>query len=202
MRRFTVGPMFATAARALLAPIAPFLLRRSMIFMADVTDEFYASEAFIGYGAQFEVGQGDSPETFVAVPEVMDIAPLVSMTTPTIPVTHLRSPDRHEELIATISKSGPIVMNGTYRPGHGAHKLAGGDGFDASHNLQALRASAARNNFRIVLPEAAGLEGSPASAIALPLVGIVTKYEIGKLDNNGVVPFTLEVTPSRSYFSR
>lgn len=169
--------------------------------MADVTGTFYPSEGFIGYGGEFQVGQGDSPETFVAVPEVMKISPLVSMTTPVLKTTHLKSPDRHEEKIATISDSAPIVVTGTYRPGHGAHRLAGGDGFDSTHNLQALRASAARNNFRILLPNDAGLEGSPPAAIVLPLVGVVTKYEIGELSDTGLVPFTLDVTPTRSYFA-
>lgn len=174
--------------------------------MADVTGEFYASEGFIGYGAEFQVGQGlaGSPPTedFVSVPQVMRIGPIVSMKTPTVPTTHLRSPDRHAEKIPTISDSQPVVITGTYRPGHGAHLLAGGDGFSATHNLQALRASAARNNFRIVLPESAGLEGSPAEAIALPLEGYVTEYTIGELTNEGLIPFTLEVTPARSYFAR
>ncbi len=164
--------------------------------------QFYASEAFIGYGAEFYVGQGDSPESFCAVPEVMSITPLVSMTQPVIDVTHLRSPDRHREKIAGIADSGPIVVQGNFRPSHGAHLLAGGDGFDADHNLQALRASGARNNYRIVLPEAAGLEGSPAAAIALPLVGVITKYELGEISLEGKLPFTLEVTPTRAYYSR
>src|SRR5262245_25549559 len=162
--------------------------------MADVTGEFYPSEAFIGYGAEFLVGQGDSPESFAAVPEIMRISPIVSMTTGNVDVTHLRSPDRHREKAPTLSDSGPIVVEGNFRPGHGAHLLAGGDGFDADHNLQALRKSAARNNFVIRLPEAAGLEGSPAEAVELPLVGFVSKYEIGELSLEGKVPFTLEVT--------
>lgn len=170
--------------------------------MADVTGDFYASEAFIGYGAEFLVGQGGSPETFAAVPQVKRIAPIVSMTTGVADVTHLRSPNRHREKIATISDSGPITVEGTLNPAHGAHLLAGGDGFDADHNLQALRASAARNNFRIVLPEEAGTEGSPAAAIALPLEGVVTKYEIGELTLEGEVPFVLEITPTRSYYAR
>jgi len=170
--------------------------------MADVTGTFYPSETFIGYGAEFHVGQGDSPESFVAVPEVMKIAPIVSMTTAVVDVTHLRSPDRHREKIPTLSDSGPIVIEGNFRPSHGAHLLAGGDGFDATHNLQALRASAALNNFLIVLPTAAGTVGSPAEAIALPLEGYVTKYEIGELTLEGKVPFVLEVTPAHAYFSR
>jgi len=168
--------------------------------MSDVTNTYYASEAFIGYGAEFYVGQGTSPETFAAVPEVNRIAPLVSMTTGVVVVTHLRSPDRHREKIPTISDSGPIVLEGNFRPAHGAHLIAGGDGFDASHNLQALRLSAARNNFQIILPDEAGLEGG--EAIALPLVGFVSKYEIGEITLEGKIPFTLEITPTRSYYSR
>lgn len=170
--------------------------------MADVTDTFYAAEGAIGYGAQFLVGQGDSPETFVAVPQVKRISPIVSMTTGKARVTHLRSPNRHHEDVPTLSESAPITVEGTYRAGHGAHLLAGGDGFDADHNLQALRASAAINNFSIVLPDAFGLEGSPAAAIALPVVGFVSKYEIGELNTENEVPFTLEISPTRSYFSR
>lgn len=171
--------------------------------MADVTDIFYPADTFIGYGAQFLVGQGDgSPESFVAVPQVKRIAPIVSLTTAVKEVTHLRSPDATREKIPTLSESSPITVEGTYRAGHGAHLLAGGDGFDATHNLQALRASRALNNFRIVLPEEAGTEGSPAEAIALPLEGYVTKYEIGELSTENEVPFMIEITPARAYFSR
>jgi hypothetical protein len=166
----------------------------------DVTGEFYESDAIIGYGSEFQVGQGDSPETFVSVPEVMSISPIVSMTTGNVETTHLRSPNRHRERKPTLSDSAPVVVTGNFRPAHGAHLLAGGDGFDADHNLQALRASAAINRFRIVLPEEAGLEDG--EAIGLPLEGFVSKYEIGELTNEGKIPFTLEVTPSRSYYSR
>ena len=79
--------------------------------MADVTDSFYAGDAFIGYGAQFKVGQGDSPETFVAVADIMEIT-FGDMTTNVIPKTHLRSPGRHHEKIATIRDSGPITIKG------------------------------------------------------------------------------------------
>jgi hypothetical protein len=170
--------------------------------MADVTGTFYPSNAAIGYTAEFLVGQGEATlDTFVAVPEVMSISPIVSMTTGTVDVTHLRSPDRHREKAPTISDSGPIVISGNYDPSHGAHMLAGGDGFDEAHNLQALRASCARNNFKIRLPEVWAEGGPPAVAIELPLVGFISKYEIGELSLEGKVPFTLEVTPTHAYFS-
>jgi hypothetical protein len=169
--------------------------------MADVTDLYYAGDAFIGYGTQFMVGQDDgSPETFVAVPDINRIAP-GDMTTGIVPITHLRSPDRHQEKKGTIRDSGPIVLEGNYRPSHGAHKQVGGDGFDADHSLLSLWISVAENNFRIVLPdrEDAGATGSPLAGIALDVRGTVTRYQIGELTTEGKVPFTAEVTPLRDY---
>jgi hypothetical protein len=161
--------------------------------MGDVTDTFYAGEAFIGYGAQFKVGQGDSPETFVAVPDIDSITP-GDMTTAVIQKTHLRSPNRHHEKLATLRDSGSITLAGNYRPNHGAHKLTGGDGFDADHSLLALWRSVAENNFEIEMPETAG-------SWVLPLRGTVTRYQIGALNNDGKVPFTCEITPLQDYFT-
>lgn len=169
--------------------------------MSDVTDTFYASEGFVGYGAQFLVGQGDSPETFVAVPEIDSISPLVQGTTGTVDFTHLRSPDRHKEKKATIRDSAAIVLTGNYRPTHGAHMVAGGDGFNADHSLISLWRSCAENNFKIQLPDAAGLVGSPSADVQLPLVGTITKYEVGAMTLEGKVPFTCEITPLRDYFT-
>jgi hypothetical protein len=74
MERFArlIGQVLASVARFILEPFAPALLRHSMTFFADVTDTFYPGEAFIGYSAQFKVGQGDSPETFVAVADIIE----------------------------------------------------------------------------------------------------------------------------------
>lgn len=173
--------------------------------MPDVTDTFYASDAFIGYGAQFEVGDGGSPEGFHALGQVKSISPIVSLTTAVKEITHLRSPDATREKLATLSDSGPVTVMGTFNPNRGEHKIAGGDdGFTAESNLQALRKSRKKWNFRIVLPIEAGTEagGSPEEAIALPLVGVVTKYELGELSTENEVPFTIEITPTSAYYSR
>lgn len=161
--------------------------------MADVTDQFYAGEAFIGYGAQLKVGQGDSPETFVAVPDIETIT-MGDMTTGTIQKTHLRSPNRHHEKLATLRDSGPITLAGNYRPSHGAHKLTGGDGFDSTHSLLALWRNVTENNFEIEMPEAAG-------SSVLALRGTVTKYQIGAMGLDAKVAFTCEITPLRDYFN-
>ncbi len=108
--------------------------------MADVTGDFYAGDAFIGYGAEFRVGQNDgSPETFTAVPDVNSIVP-GDATTGTVDTTHLRSLNRHRERKLTLRDSGPFTLNCNYRPTHGAHMSAGGDGFSGYQVPQAALA--------------------------------------------------------------
>lgn len=173
----------------------------------DVTDTYYAGEAFIGYGAQMLVGQGDgdpsatppTEDTFVAIPDIESITP-GDMTTAVIQKTHLRSPGRHHEKLATLRDSGPIVCAGNYRPSHGAHKQDGGDGFLPGFSLLKLWQTVAENNFRLVLPIEAGDDGgTPPAAISLDIRGTVTKYQIGALTLDGKCAFTCEITPLKDY---
>lgn len=167
--------------------------------MANVTDLYYASNAFIGYGAQILVGQDDgSPETFTALPEVNSITP-GDMTTGVVDVTHLRSPGRHREKRATIRDSGPIAFEMNYDPTHGAHKLSGGDGFNSTHSLVTLWRNVTENNFRIVLPDASSVGGSPGTGVVLNLRGTVTKYQIGGLTLDGKQGVSGEITPLQDY---
>lgn len=167
--------------------------------MANVTDTLYAGDAMIGYGAQFMVGLDDgSPETFVAVPDVMSITP-GDWTTNVIQKTHLRSPDRHHEKIATLRDSGPFVISGNYRPSHGAHQSEGGDGFTATTNLPYLWTNVVETNFRIVLPEP-GEPVSPAtSGEVLDFRGVITRYQIGSIELEEKISFEMEVTPLQAF---
>ncbi len=161
------------------------------VLWTDVTDTFYAGDAFIGYGAQIKVGQGDSPETFTAIPDIEKIT-MGNMTTGVVDITHLRSTGRHREKKGTIRDSGPIVLAGNYRPDHGAHKQAGGDGFDSTHSLLTLWRTVADNNFEIELP-------SDGGSTVLPFRGTVTKYQIGDLGIDMKCAFTCEITPLTDY---
>lgn len=116
------------------------------------------------------------------------------MTTGIADFTHLRSPDRHREKKGTIRDSGPIVVVCGYDPAHGAHKLAGGDGFSASQSLIALWRNVTENNFKIIYPTAAG-------SLELDIAGTITKYSIGELNVEGEVTCTFEITPLRDYFT-
>jgi len=167
--------------------------------MADVTGTFTPSKSFIGYEAEFQVGQGvaDPPaeppevEDFVSVPAVKSIT-FGDMTTGVVDITHLRSPARHREKLATIRDSGPIVVRCGYDPTHGAHMQAGGDGFVEGKSLIALWQTVAQNNFRIVFPTAAG-------SIELDIEGTVTKYQISELSVEAETEVEFEITPLRDY---
>jgi Lambda phage tail tube protein, TTP len=166
--------------------------------MADVTGDYYANESGIGYGTELGVGQGDAvppttPETFVSVPVMMKITP-GDLTTGVVDATHLRSPNRHREKKGTIRDSGAIVCEGFYVPGHGAHNMAGGDGFDETHNLLVLWQTVAENTFRITMPD-------DFDNLTLDLRGIITKYQVGEMSTENIVPFTLEITPVQDYFT-
>jgi hypothetical protein len=166
--------------------------------MSDVTDTYYAGDAFIGYGSQLKVGQDDgSPETFTAIPDVESITP-GDATTGIVDVTHLRSLDRHREKKGTIRDNGPFTLMGNYRPTHGAHLLAGGDGFSATHNLKALWTNVTEANFELVYPVDAS-SGSPAEPEVLPFRGLITKYQVGALTLDGKTGFTVEITPLRAF---
>jgi hypothetical protein len=161
--------------------------------MADVTGTFTPSESFIGYETEFQIGQGGSPETFVSMPAVKSIT-FGDMTTGVVDITHLRSPARHREKLATIRDSGPIVVRCGYDPTHGAHKQAGGDGFLPGFSLIALWRNVTENNFRIIFPTA-------ASSLELDIVGTVTKYQINELTVETETECEFEITPLRDYFT-
>lgn len=165
-------------------------------YMADVTDEYYAGEAFIGYSGQIKVGQGDSPETFVSVADVSKITPGNTPAT-IINKTHLRSPGRTHEKLSTIRELGPFGLEGNYRPTHGSHKLAGGDGFSNETtpgagdgtSLAALHRSQNEANFLIEMTDAAG------NLIELPFRGVVSDYKIGEITLDQKVMFTASIQP-------
>ncbi len=160
----------------------------------DVTGDFYAGDAFIGYGAEFRIGQDDgSPETFTAVPDVNSIVP-GDATTGTVDTTHLRSPNRHRERKLTLRDSGPFTLNCNYRPDHGAHMSAGGDGFSATHNVLVLWENCTEFNFEIELPADA-----QSPAIVMSGRGGITKYQVGEIGVDQKVPVTIEITPLRDY---
>lgn len=161
--------------------------------MSNVTNTYYAGDAFVGYGTQLLLGLDDgSPETFVAIADIESIAP-GDMSTAVVEKTHLRSPDAHREKIATLRDSGPFTITGNWRPRHGTQSNTesedgSGDGVTTGGGLLYLWRTRAERNFQIVLTD-----GSPATV--WPFRGVVTRFQPGTIGVNEKVTFTAEITP-------
>ena len=159
--------------------------------MADVTGTYYASEGNIGYGAEWRIGQDDgSPETFVAVAQV-DTIQFGEMSAGILNKTHLRSPGRAHEKIATIRDLGPFTMTGTLNMRHGSQNNAGGDGFTTG-GLIAIHRALEERNMELEIPD-----GSPATV--LPFRGVISKLNLGELSLENLQKFTAEVQPLADY---
>lgn len=164
--------------------------------MANVTDTFYAGDAFHGYGTQFMVGDGASPEVFAAVADILTITP-GEMSTAVIEKTHLRSPDAHREKLAGLRDSGPFTITGNWRPKHGSQNNAGnaGDGNAfATGGLISFWIDREERNFKIVCSDE-----SPATEF--PFRGFVSKFQPGEIGVDDKVNFTAEVTPIQDFSS-
>lgn len=155
--------------------------------MSNVTDTFYRGSGYTGYGAQLMVGlDNGSPETFVAVFGVMSIKP-GKLTTGVISKMHLRSIGRAEEKLATTRDYEPFTVRMQWNPTHGSQSQAGGDGFTGG-GLLALHAAATERNMKIVTAI-----GSPA--LEWPFAGVVTGYDVGEMNKDGLIDLTVEITP-------
>jgi hypothetical protein len=160
--------------------------------MADVTDTYYAGEAFHGYGSQLMVGDGASPEVFEAIADVISITP-GDMSTAVIDKTHLRSPEAHREKLAGLRDSGPFSITVNWRPTHESHSNAGGgSGAFASGGLVYLWRTRAVKNWKIVLTD-----GSPATE--WPFTGFVSKFQPGEIGPGDKVNATVEITPASDF---
>lgn len=159
--------------------------------MADITDDFYASVANIGYGSQWLIGQDDgSPETFTAVAQV-DSIKLGALPTGILNKTHLRSPNRTHEKIATIRDMEPFTMTGSLNLKHGSHNNAGGDGF-TSGGFIAIGIGVLERNMKII-----AADGSPETEIAFS--GVISNLDLGELTNEGIQKFSVNVQPLQDW---
>ena len=68
------------------------------------------TEADIGHGSDFQRGDGASPEVFATVGEVLSING-ISITKDVVDATHMKSPDRYEEIITSIKRTGEISVS-------------------------------------------------------------------------------------------
>ena len=155
--------------------------------MSDVTDTYYASEANIGYGAQWLIGQDDgSPETFVAVTQVSNID-IGEMVAAILNKTHLRSPGRAHEKLSGMRDVNAFTITGQLNLKHGSHNNAGGDGF-TNGGMVAIHRRQDERNMKVIIPD-----GSPESVVEF--AGVISSLDLGELSLEGIQMFTAQVQP-------
>ena len=160
--------------------------------MADVTNTFYAGDAFHGYGTQLKVGDGASPEGFDAIADVISITP-GEMSTAVIEKTHLRSPAAHREKLAGLRDSGPFTLNMNWRPKHESQSNAGGgSGSFSGGGLLSFWVDRIVRNWQIECSD-----GSPATVFEFS--GFVSKFQPGEIGVDDKVNITVEITPTQDF---
>lgn len=75
-----------------------------------------ATQAKIGHGTLFAVGNGASPEVFVNVAEVTEITP-PPVTKDILDATHMESPDGYREYIVGLKDGGEATLAMNFIPG-------------------------------------------------------------------------------------
>lgn len=162
--------------------------------MANVTGTYYANDTDIGYGTELLVGQGDSPETFVAVKGVISVK-LGKLSAEKIKRTHLRSPNRAHEYTTGLADYDAIQVRVNWDPNHGSQNAAGGtDGFAAGRGLLGLNISQTTANFKAVLQ----INGSP---FEWPFAGKVISFDPPEITNDGLLEAGYEIQPTADYRS-
>lgn len=134
------------------------------------------TEAMIGYGSEFQLGDGATPtETFTSLAEVFNISP-PSDSVDVHEATHYKSPNGTKEFIDGLIDPGECSLEMNFIPGSSAD--------DA---IQAWKLARGRKTCRIVFP----------NGVAWTFSAILTGYEPAMpLDDKMTATVTLKVTAS------
>lgn len=155
----------------------------------NVTGQFYEGHGEMGIGAEFQIAINESsPYTWVSVADVKTMKP-GRLDAAIHDKSHTRSPDRTREKKVGMIDAQPWVFTLNWRPDHGSHNNAGGDGF-TSGGLLAMFLAGDERQMRIVRADDAG---------EIPFRGSVNVYDIGEIGIDNITPLTVEITPLTSF---
>lgn len=136
-----------------------------------------ATEADIGYGSEFAIGDGLG--AFTPVAEVTSITP-PSDSTDVIDVTHMASPNRTREFIQGLNDPGECSFEMNFVPGS-----------DADTAIQALK-GAGTKDFQITFPPGG------TGAVTWTFSGFLTGYEPA-VPNEDKMTATVTIKVTSSY---
>ena len=165
--------------------------------MANRTETFYTAEALAMYGmnAQLLVDDLTSPGDYEAIAGIRTITP-GEKTTSDILLTHLRSPNAHEEHGPGRRDSGPFEFTAIWMPTEESQSRAGGGTFAFSNGgLFEMERSRQIRNFKIRFDNA----GSPG--FEWPFRGYIASLQPGAVEDNNIVELTGSIQPVLDYSS-
>lgn len=126
------------------------------------------TNAAIGYDAEFAIGDGADPEVFTKVAEVVALTP-PGMTRDFQDATHLESPDKYREYVASLVDTGDVSITFNFVPS------ASDTIFAAFH--------AAAGNYQITFP----------NGVMLRFTGVFSGYEMPEMTPEGVMQATATI---------
>jgi hypothetical protein len=167
--------------------------------MADRTDTNYTAETLAKYGmnAQLQVAQiGSSPGEWESIAGIRTIEP-GEKTTSDILLTHLRSPDAHEEHGPGRRDSGPFSFTAIWMPDEQSQSRAGGGSVAfASGGLFEIERTRQIRDFRIVFEDGGSPEG-----FKWPFRGYIASLQPGTVEDNNIVELSGSIQPVLDYSS-
>jgi hypothetical protein len=134
------------------------------------------SEAIIGWGTKLKRGDGDTPEVFTQVPEVVSLDP-ADEEIEKVDVTHLDSPQKRREYIQGMIDSGELSFSVNMIPSNPQHA-----GLLADKNSGTVR------NFQVVYPF--------DPILTVEFAAIVTGAKIDEVEGNTPLRRTFTLTLS------
>jgi hypothetical protein len=146
----------------------------------------YESQATDWAGSTLEVGDQTSPEQFTAIAEVTKIS-FGAMNTADVKITHLLSPNAHEENMPGLRSTDAFGIEGNWLPENATQSNSA----TAPEGLVYLARKRLVRNFRIVM----GNSGSPA--IAWPFRGYVNSFKPGDAMIGTGKTFSAGIKPSK-----
>lgn len=161
----------------------------------DVTGEFYpvADQSIDGYGAELQVGNGATPEVFTSFAGVTKITP-GGMQTSDVKVTHLRSPDAHEEHKAGIRDSAAFSFELVWLPASVSQSNAGGGAVGGpfeNGGLVSFWRDRKNRNYQIVFADQA--------ATKWPFRGYCSQFQPLEINGGDVVRASAGIQPAKAY---
>jgi len=133
------------------------------------------SNAFIGHGTQFQRGDGNDPESFTTIAEVLDISE-ISETAALVEVTSLESPGGRREYIHGLEDGAEITIQMNFVPDD-----------ESQVGLREDKDNRVKRNFRILWPDT----NTTSAAFTAIVIGFSVTTPI---DDKVTVSVTLKIT--------